>query len=153
MLKDAAFQTLAAGFGTLGFALLFRVPRDKLFPATLGGILAWALFLGMRALGIGLFLSNLAAAAAVSLYAELMARGIHAPANLFLVPGIIPLLPGGALYRTMLALVQGDEAVRSLGRETLIVCLGIAAGIVVVSVPFRHLLLVLRQRQEGSARQ
>ena len=106
MLKDAVFQTAAAGF-----ALLFRVPRNKLLAATIGGILAWALYLGVRALGGGLFLANLAAAAAVSLYAELMARRIHAPVILFLAPGIIPLLPGGALYRTMLALIQGDPAV------------------------------------------
>ncbi len=153
MLKDAVFQTAAAGLGTLGFALLFRVPRNKLLAATIGGILAWALYLGVRALGGGLFLANLAAAAAVSLCAELMARRIHAPVILFLAPGIIPLLPGGALYRTMLALIQGDPAVRTLGRETAIVCLGIAAGIVLVSAPVQHLVRAARQRKtEASER-
>ena len=49
-------------------------------------------------------------AAAVALFSEIMAKLNKAPVNMYLIVGIIPLVPGGLAYYAMLALVTGDNA-------------------------------------------
>ncbi|MFR3031110.1 MAG: threonine/serine exporter family protein [Blautia sp.] len=41
-------QLLTAFTGSLGFALLFNIRREKAFLAALGGFLGWAVFLAVR---------------------------------------------------------------------------------------------------------
>ena len=119
-MKTAVVQIITAAIGTLGFSIYFRVSEKNLFASTLGGIL---------------FLSNFIAALFVYLYSEFFARRLKAPANIFLIPGIIPLLPGNALYYMMSGLVQGDGAMfAQYGKNTAIITVGIAAGIAVGAV-------------------
>ena len=94
-------QIFCAGLGTLGFALFLRVRGAHLPAATLGGVLSWTLYLLVHAAGGTVFFSTLVAALAVCLWSETMARRRKAPATIFLMPGIVPLLPGGAMYYTM----------------------------------------------------
>ena len=58
-----------------------------------------------------------------------------------MIPGIIPLLPGGALYYTMSALIEGDmDTVMLKGKETGLMALGIVVGILVASELVRMIL-------------
>ena len=119
-------QVFCAGLGTLGFALFFRVRPVHLLAATLGGVLSWTLYLVVFAAGGTVFSSTLVAALAVCLWAETMARVRKAPATVFLVPGIIPLLPGGALYYAMDSVVTGDmDVFLAKGKETVFIAVGI----------------------------
>ena len=64
------------------------------------------------------------------IYAEVLARSLKTPATLFVVPAILPLVPGGSLYYTMeIAVHNRMEAARSFGQQTLVAALAIAAGI------------------------
>ena len=83
----------------------------------------------------GLFLANLCASVFAVTYAELMAHLRKCPATLFVVTGVVPMVPGGTLYRTMDCAVNGDlEGASVYGHKTLIVALAIAAGISFVTV-------------------
>lgn len=83
---------------------------------------------------------NLVPAIVGTLYAEIIARIVKAPATVFLIPAVIPLTPGGTLYYTMSAIVDGDMAkAQEQGGITLLVALGIAVGIVFISVIFYQL--------------
>ena len=126
-------QLLTAFFGSLGFALLFGLRRRYLLPASLGGMLAWGIYLAMEAwLGLP-FLSGLTASAFAVLYAELLAHWLRSPATMFVVPAILPLVPGGSLYHAMSYAVHGDLAqARSSGIDTLLMALAIAAGLSLV---------------------
>lgn len=63
-----------------------------------------------------------------------------APANIFSLIGIVPLVPGGGLYQTMLALVMDDySAALSTGVQTMLIAGAIALAIAVVAVFFRAL--------------
>ena len=89
---------------------------------------------------MSLLLQNLITAAVVTFYAEVLARIVKAPATVFLIPSIIPLVPGGRLYYTMRAIVDGEgNDARVYAMETLVIALGIAVGIVVVSLIFYHI--------------
>ncbi len=89
---------------------------------------------------MSLLLQNLIPATIVTLYAELLARLVKAPATVFLIPSIIPLVPGGRLYYTMRAIVDGNEIkAKIFAKQTLVIALGIAVGIVIVSLVFYHI--------------
>ena len=129
-MKDALIQLLTAFISSLGFSMLFGLRRRFLVYAALGGLLCWGIYLGMDAWLHMEFLSCLLAAAFAIVYAEVLARRLKTPATLFVVPAILPLVPGGSLYYTMENVVHGRmEAARSFGTQTLIAALALAAGI------------------------
>ena len=70
-----------------------------------------------------------------SICAEILARLRHAPTIVFVLTGIVPTVPGGALYRAMrdLLLQKDAEALKNF-TETLEVGIGIAGGIVTVPI-------------------
>ena len=132
-MKQMILQLLAAFCGSLGFSILFGLRRRYWLPSSLGGLLAWAVYLlAQRLLGLP-FLSNLAAAAFSVLYAELLAHLLRCPATLFITPAILPLVPGSELYYAMRSAVSGNAALaRAHGAATLNAALAIAAGISLV---------------------
>ena len=110
--------------------MVFGLRRRFLLPAALAGLLCWGVYLAMDAWLHMEFLSCLIAAAFAVVYAELLARWLKTPATLFVVPAILPLVPGGSLYYTMENIVHGRmEAARAYGVQTAIAALAIAAGI------------------------
>ena len=134
-MKTIVIQLLAAFAGSLGFSLLFGMRRRYLLAASLAGALAWGVYLAVDAWLGAPFLSCLLAAAAAALYAELLARALKSPATLFVIPAILPLVPGGSLYYAMSSAVRGDmAAARDYGSQTLEAALAIAAGISFVMV-------------------
>jgi len=132
--------TLSGLCGTVGYTLINRMRRKRIIGASLGGamgVLVWYVCLYYSG---NIFLSNMAAAFSVSVYSEIMARATKAPATVYLVPGIIPLVPGGKLYYTMSSLVNSDSAAfRANGLEMIEIALGIAVGIVLMSTIFAYL--------------
>lgn len=126
-----AIQLLMAMAGSLGFALMFRL-RWKLIPgAVFGGLLTWGIFLLARPhfTYMGIFIPGLIATAVGSLYAELLARFQKAPAILFLIPTLIPMMPGGPLYYMMSSAVMGVRSmVNAYQNLTVEYALAIATG-------------------------
>lgn len=135
---DILIQLTAAMFGTLGFALMFNTARNKLLPVCLGGVLCWAVYLCVFwQVQLG-FYASLAAAVTVGIYGEILSRLLKTPTTVFFIPCSVPLIPGGSLYRTMLAAVRGDSAsFRSYGLQTLLCALGIALGLTLVIATVR----------------
>ena len=57
-----------------------------------------------------------------------------APATLFASVGLIPVVPGGGMYRTMHALIQGDyPAAANYGVETVLIAGSLALAVALVS--------------------
>lgn len=125
-----AVELLAALLGSCGFGMLFGLPRRYLPPASLGGMLGWVIYLAVNAWLHSAFLAYLLAASFGVVYAEVLARRLKTPATLFVIPAIIPLVPGSSLYSAMSCAVRGDmPAARAFGTQTLEYALAIAAGI------------------------
>ena len=131
---------LTAAVGTLGYCLLINVNRNKIVYGCVGGVVSTFLYCICVEMGLAPVIQNLIPAAVVTLYAEVLARVVKAPATVFLIPSIIPLVPGGRLYYTMRAIVDGDaEGAKVYAMETIVIALGIAVGIVVISLVFYHI--------------
>ena len=145
-MKDAIIQILMGYLGSLGFNVLFNIRGRKLFLASFGGFISWTVFLLLEPLlptePIRFFL----AAAAVTVYGEVFARIEKTPTTTFLVPSIIPLIPGGSLYYTMnYALNKQWAEFSQRGFYTLQLALSLAVGIIAVTTLTR-LLTLLRKK-------
>lgn len=101
-------QTLMGAIGAVGFAILFNVRGKRLFLFFLGGALDWAVYLLCTENGCSMFLGLMLATMTAAVSSEVLARVIRTPVLLLLVPMLIPLIPGGDLYRCMDGLVRSD---------------------------------------------
>lgn len=123
--------------GTLGFCLFFQVKRNKLIYGCIGGLLSLIAYLICVEMGLSMFLQYMIAAMAATIYAEVIARYVKAPSTVFLIPSVVPLTPGSYLYYTMRAIVDADmHMAEEMGKNTLFIALGIALGIVLISLIF-----------------
>lgn len=140
-MKAALIQILMGAIGTLGFSIYFRVSERNVAAATFGGALGWGVYLLCFHLWGNVFAANVVATAVVYFWSVAMARVLKAPSNTYLIPGIIPLLPGGPLYYTMAGLVDGDRALFiKNGTTTILVTFGMVTGMVAAAVVFYYIL-------------
>ena len=147
-------QILMGGLGTLGFNILFHIRGRKLLFATLGGVVSWAVFLALAPVLPGEGFRYFLAAAAVTVYGEVLARVMKTPTTTFLVPSIIPLIPGSALYYTMnYALNQQWSDFARQAFYTLQLALSLAVGIIAITTAVRlitALIRVYKKAEKGS---
>jgi len=92
----------------IGFGILFNVQKKDLLLAALDGAIGWTLLVSMDIPQISYIFSNLLAALVVGIFAEIFAIVQKTPATGFIVIGVIPLVPGFRVYRSMLFFVRGD---------------------------------------------
>jgi uncharacterized membrane protein YjjB (DUF3815 family) len=70
----------------------------------------------------------------VGIFSEIAAAVYRKPATVYIIPGIIPLVPGGGMYETMLYSVLGNRETASfIGFRTLSAAAAIAVAIAIAS--------------------
>ena len=126
-------QLVTGMLGSVGFALMFGLKKQYLIAAALGGLLNWGLYLlGLR-LWNTIFFAGLLASAFSALYSEIMARIKKAPATLFFITSVIPLVPGSALFNTCSnAVMRNWTEAKAYANTTLQYALSIAAGACII---------------------
>lgn len=121
MTANVPTQTLAAFVGTVGFAVLFGVPRRQYLACGVVAAIGWALYYAIyeyTSLSIveNTFLTSLL----VSLVSRLTAVVRKCPVTVFLICGLFPMIPGAGVFWTtyyitsrqfLMALNQGMIAV------------------------------------------
>lgn len=114
------YQTLAAVAATVFFSLLMSAPRKTIIPSSLVGGLSWLVYELLNICGQPEFTSFFIGTLIVAVAAEVLARIYKMPAPVFILPAILPILPGVRIYRTALTIVEQrftdfrDEATRTL---------------------------------------
>lgn len=94
---------------TMAFAVLFQAPRRTLAVSGFIGAVGWVIFYYMRTeLGCDSFYANLFATIVLSLLSELCARVFKQPVTVYVIPGIIPIVPGLGMYKGMNKLIENN---------------------------------------------
>ena len=106
MIQKYIIQVIAAGLGAGGYSILFNIRRDKLVFASAGGSFAWIIYILASQFTPNAFVTNMLAASFATLYSEILARIKKAPTTVFLIPSIMPMIPGGGLFYTMSAVMN-----------------------------------------------
>lgn len=97
----------SAFLASLGFGVIFNVKGKYLLVAAIcGGIggFTYALACAYYSETIALMIGSIC----LSFASEVVARTMKSPVTTFLVCALIPLVPGGGMYNTMIELVKGD---------------------------------------------
>ena len=137
---------LFAALGCLGFCFPYNVWGRGMLLCGLGGALGWGAYLAVQALGGNVYVCNLAASVAVSVYAEVMARVRKCPATSYLVISFFPLVPGLTIYQAMDYSIQGNT---QLFLETFIRTFGIAGCIALGSLLVSTALRMVEKRRNN----
>lgn len=145
-------QVVTGTVGTVGFAILFNIRGKKLLMVGVGGFLSWALYLLVELVFGSEVLGYFVSAAGMTVYSELMARALKTPTTTFIIPSLVPLIPGGSLYKTMRFALAGSAASFSqTGLHTVELAAALALGIIVsaaITKPvFRYVNLKLHRKQ------
>lgn len=130
--------------GTLGFCILFHVPPRHMAPASIGGALGWITFVYLSSNGSSSIVACFLGACVVSTLAEIFSRAGKEATTLFIIPGIIPLVPGAPLYYTMRSLLDNDfDVAARLGTEALFMAGSIAMALLLVASVTRILMVII----------
>lgn len=105
---SGTIQVLAAAVGCIGFTFVFNVHGHGAPLCTIGGGLTWSVYLMVTVWGGNDFVANFWAALFAGFFAEAMARVRKRPAISYLVISLLPLIPGGGIYRAVNYAVRGN---------------------------------------------
>lgn len=128
---------LCAAFGgTIGFSILYNIPKKHFLWAGLTGTFGWLVYYLLNFFNDPLF-SSFGAALFIGIMARILAIRKQCPATIFSIAGLFPLAPGTQIYYTNYYLMTNNLS-RAMyqGISTLKIAMAIVMGIVVaLSIP------------------
>ena len=114
-------------------------------------MIAWGFTILFVALDWNEYAGYFAGAVFATLAAEILARFYKCPATIFLIIGVIAMVPGGSLYRTMFYAVAADwNKFGTQGIKTFLYAASIAAGIVIATAIWETIKAWLMSRGKKS---
>lgn len=146
-------QFAVAMIATIAFAILFSAQKKELLLCGISGAIGWLFYYAFTAAGFGPVPASLIGTLALTIFSRTMAVVRLAPATMYLLPGIFPLVPGAGIYYTAYYLIteEGGNA-SAKGLETLELALAITFGIIFgFSIP-QSLFQRLGRRLHGKRR-
>lgn len=136
MITTTILAIVESFLATLAYAVLFNVPKHYYTACGITGMAGWLLYLAMcqvTTVALASFVGTLA----VVLISRFFTVRKKCPITIFLVSGIIPLVPGAGIYYTAYYLVTGQMSLAAVkGLEAVKIAFAIVLGIIfVVSIP------------------
>ena len=132
-MMDIISLFVPAVFAILGLAVIFRVPARRIPACVVVGALGWLTYLitdyyidsPVMGCFFGACMVGLCSAEASRIFKEAM--------TIFVIPGILCLVPGAKIFYTMEALIRNDiEGMAQIGVQTLMMAGAIAMGLLVM---------------------
>lgn len=144
LLTEYLLPCLYTFLACVGFTQMFNIHGiGKLICAT-GGALGWLIY---TLAGQTIFAAFLASAA-IGTFSEIMARIRRCPVTCYLLVALLPLVPGGGIYRAMQHCVNGEtEAFLDTLLYTFGVAAALAVGAMMTASLFRAIYPYLHRKQ------
>jgi len=118
---------------TIGFAILFNTPKSSLIKAGFSGAIGWTVYTIANNSSPSIVFSTFAGAFFVALSGEIFAIIDKNPITVYIIPGIVPLVPGYGLYYTMRSILANDYGTAAeRGSEAFMVAIAIAAALTII---------------------
>ncbi|WP_099159435.1 threonine/serine exporter family protein [Virgibacillus ndiopensis] len=123
-------QLVTSFIAAAGFGILFNAPRKALLQCGLVGMLGWILYYVLVLQEMDVVPATVLASMLVGALCQICAKVYKTPVIIFIVSGIIPLVPGGSAYDAMRNFVENDyfTAVQ-LSAKVMLLAGGIAIGL------------------------
>jgi uncharacterized membrane protein YjjB (DUF3815 family) len=141
-------QLISAFMAVLAFSVLLEVPKRHMAFAAATGAVGWCVYVLIRDAGHPSLAAAFVSTLVIALMSHILARLRKAPVTVFLVAGILPAVPGAAIYRCVYHLIRNNQALSvHYLVETLQIAGAIAMAIFIMDSFFR-LFLVYHTRKE-----
>ena len=138
MTSQLIVQFLFAFFATCGLSIIFRVPVPKIPVCGLIGACGWLIYY--------IVTTYYGSSCVVALLSDISSKVFKEAATIFIIPGIICLVPGAGMYRAMLALLSNDiNGFTEEGTITLLAAGSIAVGLLVMGSLLRIIRMIFRR--------
>ena len=146
MTTHLLLQFLFALFATCGFCIIFRVPAKRIPVCVLVGALGWFSYQLSMLYDASPVLSCFVASCAVGLLSDVCSRLFKDASTIFIIPGILCLVPGSGMYHTMMAMLDHDmNGAATTGTQTLMMAGSIAAGLLIIGAVIRVIHSMVRK--------
>ncbi len=143
-------EVLGCLVATVGFCIVFNLHGPGIGFCLIGTALSWGTYSFCELLGASEIMGYLVAAALSAIFAETMARIRRYPSTPYLIMALLPLIPGSAIYYSMVHAVAG-EMDQFIDRISYTAALAgtLAVGILLASTLFRLLTVAKMHRQKA----
>lgn len=122
-----------AFLATAGFAIIANVPKKHLASGAFIGASGWTVYQYLIVMGNSSVISCFLGSCLVAVLAEIFSRLGKDATTLFIIPGILPLVPGTGMYNTMQCILESDfKGAAKIGSETLFMAGGIALALLII---------------------
>lgn len=125
-------EAIFAGFASLGFAMVFNVPKYTLKYCAIGGAIVYDLRTIFLHLNFGIEISTFLASAIIGIIALYWSRKYKIPRPVYTVASIIPVLPGTYAFGAMITLID----INRYGASTQLIELFVHDGLKSISILF-----------------
>lgn len=127
----------------VGFSIIFNLPKRLIFLASINGMLGWIVYALIKETSLAFIIAPLIGSLFVGIFGEFSAIYKKQPATIFIIPGIIPFVPGYEIYNTMLFVIENDFANATIsGFKSFFIAISIACGVVIATSLVRHIRLL-----------
>ena len=150
-LAQGSAMTIGAACAAAPFGFSCSAPLRAAVAAGVGAGLGQALFLGVEGLALGETWAAAVAAVTIGVISQGIAGRLRVPSLVLIVPAIVPLLPGLAIYRGLALLAEGRDGVLQLAAAGA-TAIALASGVVLgqhIAQPIRRQGLKLERRLAG----
>ena len=103
------FQILSAFLAVYFFTMLLEIPKQYAFYCSLAGGVNWWVYLIVMDKMTSSMMAAFFASLAVAILSQVFARIQKTPVTVFLVAGILPTVPGAAIYRSVYYFIHNNS--------------------------------------------
>lgn len=108
MIFELCFQMVVAFFACWGFSIISNAPKKELVFCGLSGSVSWAVYSLVNAFFHEPVFATFLATAVVTALARFLSYARRAPSTMYHIVGILPLVPGMALYNTTQGILNNN---------------------------------------------
>ena len=138
-------QVISAFFAIIAFSVVNNVPKKFLFSCGVEGFVGWYVYLLFLS-DTGPVMANFFGSLALAIMAHVFARTFKALVTVFLIPGLLILVPGAGLFRSAYQLFLGTKSMAAFYMlQTLEIAGMIALAVFVVDSVFS---VINKKRQD-----
>jgi uncharacterized membrane protein YjjP (DUF1212 family) len=140
------FSFLFGLVATGGFCILFNAPKNLYILISIIGGVGMLAKGALLAFDYGTIIACFVGTCIIAILSEMCSRAGKEATTIFILPGIIPFVPGSVLYKTMEGMLNGNftDAI-ALGSEALVIAGSIAVALILIASMTRLVLALIRR--------
>lgn len=141
-------ESFAAFVSVLAFSVVIDIPRRYILQAGFVGGIGWFFYLYAYELYDKVWVATFVAGFVIALIAHIFAKVYKAPVTIFLISGMIPIVPGGQMYRSVYyILMSNEEKAGYYIRESIQVAGAMALAIFITDSLFKYIRMSTKKKK------